>query len=257
MDERNGFNRNAMTRTGNPGLNANTFSGLRAAAGERMTLQGAINKSFLMLVVMLLAALWPWSQFLSTGDVGAVQAPLIVGSLAGFVLAMIISFKATTAPYLALPYAACEGLAIGGLSAVIERHYPGIAIQAVGLTFAVLGAMLLAYTTRLIQATARLRAIVITATLAVALLYLVTMVLNLFHVATPFMSDSSGLSIGISLLVIGIAAFNLILDFDLIEQGVAQGAPRYMEWYSAFGLILTLVWMYLEILRLLQKTNER
>jgi uncharacterized YccA/Bax inhibitor family protein len=173
------------------------------------------------------------------------------------VLALIISFKATLAPYLAVPYAACEGLAIGALSAVFERRYPGIAIQAVALTFGVLATMLLAYRSGLIRATQRLRAIVVGATGAVMLLYLVSLVLQLFHVNTSFLFDSSPLSLGLSLVIIAIAALNLVLDFDMIETGVAQGVPRYMEWYGAFGLVVTLVWLYLEILRLLGNTRSR
>jgi uncharacterized YccA/Bax inhibitor family protein len=140
---------------------------------------------------------------------------------------------------------------------VLERRYPGIAIQAVGLTFGVMAALLLAYSTRLIQVTQRFRAIVIGATGAIMLLYLVSIVLGLFHVGTPFMTDSSPLSIGLSLVIVGVAALNLVLDFNLIESGVSQGAPRFMEWYAAFGLLVTLVWLYMEILRLLAKVRQR
>jgi uncharacterized YccA/Bax inhibitor family protein len=252
-------NRNWLTRTGNPGLNDRTFASQPRAsvAGERMTLQGTVNKSFLLLVVLMAAAIWPWSQYLASGNAAVLGAPVLVGLIGGLVLALIISFKATMAPYLALPYAACEGLAIGAISAMFERRYPGIAIQAVGLTFGVMAALLLAYTMRLIRATQRLRSMVIAATGAIAILYLVTIVLGMFHVATPFMNDASPLSLGISLVIIGVAALNLVLDFDLIEQGVAQGAPRYMEWYAAFGLLVTLVWLYMEILRFLGKARQR
>jgi len=252
--------RNSLpVKSGNPGLNDRTFAGLPqpALATERMTLQGTINKSFMLLVVLLAAALWPWSQYLATGDIATVSLPVMVGAIGGLILALVISFRMTLAPYLALPYAALEGLAIGGISALVERKYPGIAIQAVGLTFGVLAALLLAYSMRLIRATQRMRAIVIGATGAIFLLYLVTMVLGLFHVATPFMNDSSPLSIGISLVIVGVAALNLVLDFGMIESGVAQGAPRYMEWYAAFGLLVTLVWLYMEILRLLGKLRDR
>lgn len=246
-------------KSGNPGLNDKTFAALPrpALASERMTLQGTVNKSFLLLIVLMGAALWPWSQYLATGNAAAVMPPVIVGALGGLVLALIISFRPMTAPYLALPYAALEGLVIGGVSALLEKRYPGIAIQATALTFAVLAVLLLAYSLRLIRATQRFKAIVVGATGAILLLYLVTMVLNLFHVATPFMSDSSPLSIGLSLVIVGIAALNLVLDFDLIESGVAQGAPRFMEWYGAFGLLVTLVWLYMEILRLLSKVRQR
>ena len=246
------------TRSGNPGLNDRTFSALPrpALADERMTLQGTVNKSFLLLVVLMGCALWPWSQYMS-GNTAAVGPSILIGVVAGLILALIISFKATLAPYLSLPYAACEGLAIGAFSAILERRYPGIAIQAVALTFGVLASMLLAYKTGLIRATQRFRAMVIGATGAVMLLYLVSAVLGLFHVNVPFMYNSSTLSLGLSLVIIAIAALNLVLDFDLIESGVAQGVPRYMEWYGAFGLLVTLVWLYLEILRFLAKTRSR
>jgi uncharacterized YccA/Bax inhibitor family protein len=206
--------------------------------------------------VLLAGALWPWSQYLSSGDASVVGSSILIGALGGFVLALVISFKATLAPYLAIPYAALEGLAMGGISALLERRYPGIAIQAVGLTFAVLAVMLAAYSMRLIRVTQQLRSIIIGATGAIALLYLISMVLGLFHVTVPVLNEASPLGIIISLVICGVAAFNLLLDFDLIESGVAQGAPRYMEWYSAFGLLVTLVWLYMEILRLLSKVRD-
>ncbi|HTY50605.1 MAG TPA: Bax inhibitor-1/YccA family protein [Steroidobacteraceae bacterium] len=246
-----------LTRSGNPGLNDKTFTSQPLALpGERMTLQGAINKSFVLLVVLLATALYPWSQYFA-GDTAVVGTSVLVGLLGGFVLGLIISFKPAAAPYLAIPYAACEGLALGAISAELEHRFPGIAIQAVGLTFCVLGAMLALYTLRIIRATERLRAVVITGTAALAIFYVVTLVLQaFFHVNTSLVMGSSPLSIGISLLAIGLAAMYLILDFDLIESGAARGVPRYMEWYAAFGLLMTLVWLYLEILRLLQNTRR-
>ncbi|HEY6452760.1 MAG TPA: Bax inhibitor-1/YccA family protein [Steroidobacteraceae bacterium] len=246
-------------KSGNPGLNDRTFAGLPRPAleSERMTLQGTINKSFLLLVVLMGTALWPWSQYLASGNPAVVGLPVMIGVVGGLVLAIVICLRPVTAPYLAVPYAALEGLAIGGISALLEKRYPGIAIQATALTFAVLAALLLAYTTRLIRVTQRFRAIVVGGTGAIFLLYLMTAVLRLFHIDTPFMNDSSALSIGLSLVIVGFAALNLVLDFDLIESGVTQGAPRYMEWYGAFGLLVTLVWLYMEILRLLSKVRQR
>src|ERR1039458_3120291 len=216
--------KNWLTRTGNPSLNENTFSGLpRAAlAGEAMTLQGTVNKSFLLLLVLLVAALWPWSQFFGSGNAAAVAPAIMIGLIGGLVLGLIISFKATLAPLLSIPYAACEGLAIGGISAVLEKRYPGIAIQAVGLTFGVMAALLLAYTTGLIRVTQRFRAIVVGATGAILLLYLTSFVLGLFHVSVPFLQSGSPLSIGVSLVIVCIAALNLVLNFDLIYTGVAE-----------------------------------
>src|SRR5580700_549841 len=243
-----------VPRSGNPSLNDRVFgSQPRPAFGEeRMTLQGSINKSFLLLVVLLAGAFWPWSQYLTTGDASVVGTPLLVGALGGFILAMIISFKANLAPVLSVPYAALEGLAIGSFSALLERRYPGIAIQAVGLTFAVFAVMLVAYKLNIIRATARFRAVVIGATGAIAVVYLISMVLGLFHVQAPLMVLNSSTP----LVIVGVAALNLILDFDFIESGAAQGAPRYMEWYAAFGLLVTMVWLYLEILRLLSKMRR-
>ena len=246
-------------KSGNPGLNDKTFAGLPrpALASERMTLQGTVNKSFLLLVVLLAGAFWPWSQYLATGNPAVVGAPVMIGLIGGVVLAIAISFRPMLAPYLAVPYAALEGLVLGGISALLERRYPGIAIQAVGLTFGVMAALLLAYSMGLIHVTQRFKAIVIAATGAVAVVYIVSLVLHLFHIGTPFLTDSSPLSIGISLVFIVVAALNLVLNFDLIENGVAQGAPRFMEWYSAFGLLLTLVWLYMEMLRLLGNLRQR
>jgi uncharacterized YccA/Bax inhibitor family protein len=247
-----------VTRSGNPSLNERVFASQpRPAYGaERMTLQGSINKAFLLLVVLFAGAFWPWSQYLTNGDLSVVTTALTIGALGGLVVGIIISFKANLAPYLSVPYAALEGLAIGGISAILERRYPGIAIQAVGLTFAVLAVMLVAYKMRIIRATERFRAIVIGATGAIALVYLVSMVLGLFHVSVPILNSSSPLGIIVSLVIVGVAALNLILDFDFIEYGASQGAPKYMEWYGAFGLLVTMVWLYREILRLLSKTRR-
>ncbi len=247
-----------VRRTGNPGLNEKTFASLpRLGIGvEGMTLKGTIDRSFLLLIVLMLAALWPWSQFMASGDAQAVSSTMLLGLIGGFVLALIISFKASTAPYLAVPYAALEGLAVGGLSALLEQRYHGIAIQAVGLTFGVLAVLLLAYRMRWIRATAQFRAMVIGATGGIALLYLATMILGFFHIAVPVLNAATPLGIGISLVIVGVAALNLVLDFDLIERGVAGGAPKYMEWYAAFGLMVTLVWLYIEILRLLSKVRR-
>jgi len=248
-----------VSRSGNPGLNANTFSSQPRALSrdDRMTLQGSINKSFLLLVVLLAGAFWPWSQYLSSGDAAVAGTSILIGLVGGLILGLIISFKATTAPYLAIPYAALEGLAVGGLSALLERRFPGIAIQAVGLTFGVLAVLLVAYSMRLIRVTQQFRAIVVGATGAIALLYLVSIVLGFFHVSVPLLNSASPLGIVVSLVICGVAALNLVLDFDLIESGVAGGAPRYMEWYAAFGLLVTLVWLYMEILRLLSKVRRQ
>ena len=181
-----------VERSGNPSLNPTTFTSQPrpALAAERMTINGAINKSFLLLIVLLAAALWPWSQYLSTGDASVVSTSILIGTIGGLILALIISFKANLAPYLAIPYAALEGLAIGGISAILEHRYAGIAMQAVGLTFGVLAVLLVAYRAGWIRATEQFRAIVIGATGAIAVVYLLSFVLGLFHVNVPVLNLS-------------------------------------------------------------------
>jgi uncharacterized YccA/Bax inhibitor family protein len=242
-----------IRRSSRPGLNSNTFANLPQVGfgEERMTVQGTVNKGFLLLVVLMASALWPWSQYMSSGNVQAVSGLMLLGLIGGLVLALIISFKATLAPYLAVPYAALEGLAIGGISAVLEQRYPGIAIEAVGLTLGVLAVLLVAYKAHLIRVTDKFRAMVVGATGGILLLFLATWILSFFHVAVPVLYSSTPLGIGITLVIVAVAALNLVLDFDLIERGATGGAPRYMEWYSAFALILTLVWLYIEMLQLL------
>ena len=246
-----------VRRTGNPMLNERTFGGLpRVGLGaEGMTLKGTIDKSFLLLVVLMVAALWPWSQ-MASGDVQAVSASTLLGVLGGLTAAMIIRFKPTAAPYLAVPYAALEGLALGGISAIFEQRYHGIAIQAVGLTFGVLAALLIAYRAGLIRVTEQFRAMVVAATFGVLLFYVATLLLGFFHVSLQALYAPTPLGIGISLVIVAIAALNVVLAFDLIDRGVAGGAPKFMEWYCAFGLMVTLVWLYMEMLRLLALTRR-
>jgi len=154
-------------------------------------------------------------------------------------------------------YAAFEGLLLGGLSLVFEARYPGIVINAVGLTLGTLAVLLLAYSSGLIRPSENFKLGVVAATGAVALLYFVSMVMGFFGKTIPFIHDSGPIGIGFSLFVVGLAALNLVLDFDFIERGAAMGAPKYMEWFGAFGLLVTLVWLYVEILRLLAKLQDR
>ena len=225
-----------------------------------MTVQGAVNKSFLLLVVLLAGAFWPWSQYLSTGDAATVLPLIPVGIFGGLILAVImrVSARCGALPGGSLFHAPPWKMKPPGpsCSELLERRYPGIAIQAVGLTFAVFAAMLVAYKTGLIRVTQRFRSVVIGATLGIAVFYLVAQVVTLFHGNVSALFNGSPLSIGISLFVIGFAALNLVLDFDIMESGAAGGAPKYMEWYSAFGLLVTLVWLYMEILRLLASTRR-
>lgn len=242
-------------RTANPALNANTFLGVRGVAtGQAMTLQGTVNKAFVLLALLLLASSWVWGRTTATGEA---SAAILVGALGGFVVALVTVFKNAWSAVTAPLYALLEGVFLGGVSALFELQYPGIVIQAVGLTFGTLAALLLAYTSRLIPVTQNFRLGVAAATGGVAVMYLVSLVLGWFGVRVPFVHESGPLGIAVSAVVVVIAALNLVLDFDFIENAARQALPKYMEWYAAFGLLVTLVWLYLEILRLLTKLRSR
>src|SRR5881296_2802791 len=248
----------ALMRTSNPALNAKTFADLRRdPTAPPMTLEGTVNKAAFLLFLVILPAAWVWSQ-VRTGFDPAVAGPwVLLGAIGGFIVAIVTVFKKEWSPLTAPAYAALEGLAIGGLSALLETKYPGVVMQAVGLTFATLAAMLLAYRSGLIKATEKFKLGVVAATGAIALYYLVGLGLSVFGVAMPFLQGNSTASIVVSGIIVVVAALNLILDFDFIESGAAAGAPKYMEWYGAFGLMVTLIWLYLEILRLLAKSRSR
>lgn len=245
-----------LLRSNNPVLKDKAFTG-ELAIGEAMTIQGTVNKTGLLLLFVVVTAAWTWG--LSHSETPEAAYPWMLGGLlVGFVTALVTVFKKTWAPISAPIYALCEGLALGGISAIFERAYPGIAIQAVSLTFGVMFVMLLAYKFGIIRATRGFKLGVIAATGAIAVVYLINMVMSLFlHTQMSFLYSSTPLGIGISLVVVIIAALNLILDFDMIENAARMGAPKYMEWYGAFGLMVTLIWLYLEILRLLAKTRRR
>lgn len=245
-------------RSSNPTLSDRVFSSNRglAVSSEIMTVDGTINKTFLLFLLALMPAGYVWEQFYSQGGVEAISGYLYGGLFGGFILAMIISFKADWAPFLAPVYAILEGLFLGGVSAFFESMYGGIVIQAVGLTFGTMFIMLILYRTRVIRVTDKLRSIVMAATGGIALMYLATMLLDMFGVTVPFIHSGGPIGIGISLVIVGVAAFNLLLDFDFIEQSSRNGAPKFLEWYGAFGLMVTLVWLYLEMLRLLSKLRD-
>lgn len=244
-----------LMRTSNPALSEKAFRD-QVAIGDAMTLQGTVNKTGLLLLCVVATAAWTWGLSHS-GAPGAALPWMLGGVFGGFVVALVTVFKKEWSPITAPVYALLEGLALGGISAIFERMYPGVAMQAVGLTFGTLFVMLLAYKTGMIRATQRFKLGVIAATGGIAVLYLVEMVLGLFHVTVPAINGSGPWGIVFSLFVVVIAALNLVLDFDLIETGVQGGAPKYMEWYGAFALMVTLIWLYLEILRLLAKARRR
>ena len=257
-----------LMKTSNPALGDKTFQNLsRSQYGgyqsditTRMTLNGTVNKTGILLVCAIATAGWTWFQFMQSRDMAAVYPWMLLGMIGGFIFALITIFKKEWAPVTAPAYALLEGLVLGSLSAVFDLRYPGIAIQAVGLTFGTLFVLLFVYRAGLIKVTDKFRLGVVAATGGIALFYLLEIVLGFFGIHFTGVNGVNGsglIGIGFSLLVVGIAALNLVLDFDFIERGVQAGAPKYMEWYGAFGIMVTLVWLYMEMLRLLSKINRR
>jgi uncharacterized YccA/Bax inhibitor family protein len=244
-------------RTANPALSDRVFTGYARGAypGEAMTIQGTVNKAALLLLLVFVAAAWVWSMRLVNP---AQMAPWItVGALGGFIVALVTIFKPEWAGVTAPLYAGLEGLLLGGLSSLMELSFPGIVTQAVGLTFGTCLCMLLAYRSGLIRATEKFKLGVVSATGAIALVYFISLILGLFGVRVPYLFAAGPIGILFSLFVVTIAALNLVLDFDFIESNARAGAPRYLEWYGAFALMVTLIWLYIEILRLLALLRGR
>ncbi|XQA75366.1 Bax inhibitor-1/YccA family membrane protein [Xanthomonas sacchari] len=265
-----------MLRSGNPALKESTFLDLHsgnvvspgngtvvARDNGAMTLNGTANKTGILLMLTALTAVFAWSQSVSIDAAGnAMIAPGVAGYalgglIGGFILALITIFKKEWSPITAPLYALVEGFFLGSISAMYEVRFNGIVLQAVLLTFGTLFAMLFAYRSGMIKATENFKLGVVAATGGIALVYLATMVLGFFNIQIPYIHASGTVGILFSLFVVVVAALNLVLDFDFIESGVEQGAPKYMEWYGAFGLMVTLVWLYLEFLRLLSKLQSR
>lgn len=242
-------------RSGNPVLKEGIFTTRSLSGAETMSLQGAVNKSLILLALVVIGAAWTWNLFFSQGP-EAVYPWMMTGFIGGFIVAIVCAFKANWSPALAPAYAALEGLALGGLSGIFEARFPGIVIQAILLTFGVFFCMLLLYKSRLIKVTENLRLGIMAATGGVAVVYLISFIGGFFGWRMPYIHDSGPVGIIFSLIVVAIASFNLVLDFDFIERGDGV-APKYMEWYAAFGLIVTLIWLYLELLRLLSKLRSR
>jgi len=253
-----------MMRSGNPVLNDKTFTRhIDLTGDDRMTLMGTVHKTAALLILLVLTASYTWSLVMGVNAEGQlVAAPgifgyMIGGAIGGLIFALITCFKPTWAPITAPLYAAAEGLFIGAISAFAESRFPGIVLQAVGLTFGTLFALLGAYRSGLIRATENFKLGVCAATGGIMLIYLATFILGMFGVHIPFIHGSGLFGIGFSAFVVVIAALNLVLDFDFIENGADHGAPKYMEWVGAFGLMVTLVWLYIEILHLLMKLRSR
>jgi uncharacterized YccA/Bax inhibitor family protein len=242
-------------RTSNPAFNSGAFSGLGSltGTGQAMTVSGTVNKTAVLLLLAVITAAFTWSRYEAGAGVGVW---VVVGLIGARSFLNRVTSAARSPPISAPIYALFEGLALGGISAFFESAYPGIVIPAVALTFGVLACLLAVYRTGIIPVTSTFRTIVVSATAAIFLVYLVSIVLSLFGGGIPFIHDGGPIGILFSLVVVVVASLNLVLDFDLIERGAALGAPKFMEWYAAFALMVTLVWLYLEMLRLLSKLRR-
>lgn len=241
----------------NPILNdnfGNVQAGDRVIVGGTMSVSGTIDKAFLMFLCAMIPAAYTWNQF-TLGFTDKVSMLMMVGLIAGFVFALVSAF--TRNKIFMTLYAVCEGLFLGGISAVFNQAYPGIVIQAVMATFAAMITMLGLYRFNVIKCTDKFRSVIYISTISIAVLYLMQWIASFFHYSIPAIFGNGSVGIGFSVIVVGIAALNLILDFDFIEKGVQNMLPKDFEWYGAFGLMVTLVWLYLEVLRLLAKLRDR
>ncbi|MEO8771389.1 MAG: Bax inhibitor-1/YccA family protein [Ferruginibacter sp.] len=253
----------ALFKSGNPALSEKKFTSTVldniVLSENAMTVRGTLNKFGFLFLMVLGTSFYSWKEFAEHGNV----MPLVLtGAIGGLVVAIVISFKKEWAPYLAPLYALLEGLFVGAISAMYNDAFaakaPNLIINAVGLTFGVAIAMYLLYSFKIIKATEKFKSVVITATVGIAIFYVLVWVLRMFGFDNmPFLHEGSVFGIIFSLFVVTIASLNLILDFDMIEKGAEMGAPKYMEWYGAFGLMVTIVWLYIEILRLLSKLSSR
>lgn len=238
----------------NPILNDNFVQAEGVVSGQVMTVNGTLDKTFLLFLCATFPAIYTWQQFMA-GFTDKAGMLTLVGAIVGFVFAMIMAF--TKNKIFAPLYAVCEGLFLGGISAMFEAQYSGIVFQAVLGTFAAMFTMLGLYRLGIIKCTDKFRSVIFTATLSIAVIYLVQIIGSFFGMSIPAIFNAGLIGIGFSVLVVVIASLNLIIDFDFIEQGAQNMLPKDYEWYGAFGLMVTLVWLYIEILRLLSKLRDR
>ena len=252
-----------LSRSSNPVLKDNVFQRDYASSSDVMTINGTMNKTALMLLLVISGAVFTWNKFMEglilspEAARSAIMPWLIIGGIGGFITVLITVFRPQSSEISAPVYAIFEGVFLGGISAMFESMYPNIVMRAVALTLAVFAAMLFFYRSGIIKVTKKIAMVVFAATAGIALMYFVSFIAGMFGANLGFLNGNSNLSIGISLVVVGIAALNLVLDFSFIENAAKSGAPKYMEWYGAFGLMVTLIWLYLELLRLLSKLSSR
>jgi uncharacterized YccA/Bax inhibitor family protein len=255
----------ALFQSGNPTLSQKMFDKSMTIQAENagiMSVRGTMNKFGFLILMVLASAAFTWNLF-QNDNRSTASILMLVGAFGGLILGLVISFKAKWSSFLSPAYAVLQGFFIGGISVVLNEafadSYPNLILQAVGLTIAVAIAMFLLYNFRVIRPTEKFKSILLTATIGIAVFYGIRLLLSLFGINMPFMEfgNNSLLGIGISLIIVGIAALNLILDFERIEEGANMGAPKYMEWYCGFGLLVTIVWLYIEILRLLSRFASR
>ncbi len=241
-----------LTNTSNPVLTTRAFS--MPATDKVMTIQGAVNKCITLFLLLLISGIYSYRLTLSNPEQGLTY--LVPALVIGFGLALVTVFKKTWAPVTAPLYVLAKGVMLGGVSAVYGSLYEGIVLQAILLTLGIMFALLFAYKTRMIVVTQKFKAGVVMATFGVMIVYLASFLLNFFGASVPYLHSSGTMGILISLVIVVIASLNLLLDFSFIEESSDAGAPKYMEWYAAFGLMVTLIWLYLEILRLLSKLRD-
>lgn len=249
----------ALFKSGNPALGEKAFSQTYTVYGdEAMTVKGTLNKFAVLFLLTMATAGLAWKMAASGVQIGTYMWVSLFATLG---IGLLITFKKSVVPYAAPIYALFEGFFVGGISAyynyAFQKIAPNIIMQAVLLTFGVVIAMYLLYKFNIIKASPLFKKIIITATIGIALFYLINIGLHFAGIRIPFLHEGSPIGIIFSLVVVGLAAMNLILDFDLIENGAKMGAPKYMEWYGGFALLVTIVWLYLEILRLLSKLAKR
>ena len=255
-------------KSSNPAFSEKIFSKAGSyTSDETMTVQGTVNKAMLMLVLVILGAAFTWKTFFESIPADVTQNITLptsviiwmaIGGIGGLIASLVVIFSPKTAPIAAPIYAVLEGLFLGGISAFFAVQYTGnIIIQAVGLTFITFFLMLTAYRSGWIKVTEKFKTIILVATGAIALMYFLSFILGMFGVSMGFIHSNGPIGIGISVVIIAVAALNLLLDFDFIEKASSQGAPKYMEWFGAFGLMVTLIWLYIEFLRLLSKLYSR